>query len=280
MPLFLALLQLQLWVLPALGELDVVSDGAIAPGLVAQGALMLVAALLAGWILLRADRLPASWLGFGLDRRVPLEIGAGLGMGSAALALVIGLLVLGGAYRYGADTGGMVEWLGLAFTGLLWLALPAAAEEAVFRGYLFRALTAAAGPIVAILATSALFAVVHGQNPNVAGAGLLNIFLAGVLLAVAVLRTGSLWFAAALHLGWNWAMAAPLDLPVSGLDAFDAPLYEPVATGPAWLTGGAFGPEGGLAGTAAAALLLASILWTTRDGGMLAIPGMDRGGDG
>jgi uncharacterized protein len=41
----------------------------------------------------------------------------------------------------------------------------------------------------------------------VAPLGLANIFLAGVMLAVAYLRTRSLWFATGVHLGWNWTMA-------------------------------------------------------------------------
>jgi uncharacterized protein len=66
---------------------------------------------------------------------------------------------------------------------------------------------------------------------------------------VAYLRTLSLWFATAVHLGWNWAMATLFDLPVSGITAFDTPLYEPVVGGPAWWSGGLFGPEGGVVGT-------------------------------
>jgi hypothetical protein len=73
------------------------------------------------------------------------------------------------------------------------------------------------------------------------------------MLSLAVLWTGSLWFASAVHLGWNWATAAVLDLPVSGLDSSTRPSTTAQPVGPAWLTGGEFGPEGGLAGTLAVA---------------------------
>jgi uncharacterized protein len=70
----------------------------------------------------------------------------------------------------------------------------------------------------------------------------------------------SLWFATAVHLGWNWTMASLFDLPVSGIAMFQTPLYEPVTRGDTWVGGGTFGPEGGIAGTiglAAAVLVLA-----------------------
>jgi uncharacterized protein len=77
---------------------------------------------------------------------------------------------------------------------------------------------------------------------------------------VAYLRTLSLWFATAVHLGWNWAMATLFDLPVSGIRAFDTPLYEPVVGGPVWWSGGAFGPEGGLVGTLGFGCALVAVL--------------------
>src|SRR5690606_19908912 len=136
----------------------------------------------------------------------------------------------------------------------------AAAEEALFRGYPFQVLVEALGPAVATVALSAAFAVAHAGNPGANAFALVNIFLAGVLLSVAYLRTRSLWFATAVHLGWNWTMGSLLDLPVSGLEMLDTPLYEPAAGGPEWVTGGGFGPEAGLAGTVGFALALLGVV--------------------
>jgi hypothetical protein len=69
-------------------------------------------------------------------------------------------------------------------------------------------------------------------------------------LGVIQLRTGSLWWATGAHLGWNWGSAYVADLPVSGLELFDAPYYEARVAGPDWLGGGAFGPEGSVLATA------------------------------
>lgn len=267
---FLTILQLELILLPALVSIPVAEDR-LSAGLIAQGLLLLGAAVLAGWGMLAwVDRRPLSELGFGLTPRVPLELMAGLAVGAGVVAATVALLVLAGAYRYVGEAGSSLGWLSVTGLSLGAFAIPAAAEEAVFRGYFFRALVGGAGAVVAIAVTSMLFTLVHGANPNVTAFGLVNIGLAGILLGVTVLRTGTLWLASALHLGWNWAIAGPLDLPVSGIDGYDVPLYDAVGTGPVWLTGGEFGPEGGLAGTFAALLGLVLVIRMTRPGSRLA----------
>jgi hypothetical protein len=273
---FLLVLQTALVLLPSLSTLPVANDR-LSPGLIAQAGLALIAALVTGWALLAwVDRRPLSELGFGLSRRVPLELAVGLGIGVAAILGTTALLAALGGYRLVPEPGSVAGWLAVAGTSLVAFAVPAAAEEAVFRGYLFRTLLDGAGPWVAVALTSLLFAWAHGGNPNAGALGLLNIYLAGVLLAVAVLRTASLWFASTLHLGWNWVMAGPLDLPVSGLESYDIPLYDVEIRGADWLTGGAFGPEGGLAGTIAVMVGIGLVLWTTRPGSRLAGTQADR----
>lgn len=247
------------------------ADDRISSGLIVQGTLLLTAAVLAGWAMLHwVDGEPLSALGFPIARRVPVDLIVGTLVGAAGIVCTVLVLAVADAYRYSPDPGTVAGWVAVSATSLAAFAVPAAMEEAVFRGYLFRTLVEGAGVWIAVLVTSLLFTLVHGANPNVTPLGLVNIFLAGALLAVAVLRTGSLWFASAVHLGWNWVMAGPLDLPVSGLGGYDVPLYDVASRGPAWLTGGAFGPEGGLAGTAAALIVLALVLRTTRPGSALA----------
>jgi hypothetical protein len=83
------------------------------------------------------------------------------------------------------------------------------------------------------------------------------VALAGVFLATVRLSTGSLWAATVAHLVWNLVQAVVLHAPVSGLP-LPTPVYRLVDHGPEWLTGGAWGPEGGLA--AAAGMLVATFL--------------------
>jgi hypothetical protein len=229
--------------------------------LVAQSVLVLGAAVVAGVVmLLRFEERPAGALGFGLTRAAPVESVQGLAIGLAAIAIPVACLALAGTVRFAAEPGTAGAWLAAIGRDFALLAVAAAAEEALFRGYAFQVLVRGFGAVPAILATSVAFSVAHGGNPNVDAIGLLNIFLAGIVLAIAYLRTRSLWFATAVHLGWNWGMASVLDLPVSGLEMIDTPLYEPIVTGAEWLSGGRFGPEGGIAGTVGFAVALLSIL--------------------
>jgi hypothetical protein len=55
-------------------------------------------------------------------------------------------------------------------------------------------------------------------------------------------------------------MATLFDLPVSGLQVFDTPLYAPAVGGPGWWSGALFGPEGGLVGTIGFGLALLLVL--------------------
>ena len=229
-------------------------------GMVLGSFVVLTAAVAVGSLLLVVvERRPWSELGLAVGTRTGSELFFGWLLPCAALLLVVVVLMLMGSLAYLPDDGSAGAWLVGNIQLLFVLALPAAAEEALFRGYPFQKLVAAIGPVVATVLASAGFAFAHRHNPGVGTFALVNIFLAGVLLSMAYLRTRSLWFAIAVHLGWNWAMAGPLDLPVSGLELFDAPVYEPRAAMP-WLTGGAFGPEGGLAGLVAL-LLLTAALW-------------------
>lgn len=225
------------------------------------GVASLAAALGAGWIMLAwlEDRPPGA-LGFAWTSRTLRELGLGLAIGGGFLALVVGLLALVGWVRYAPEAGTAAGYAAVLLNHLVMLSAPAAAEEALFRGYPFQVLVEGIGAVAATVLLSAAFALAHLGNEGVGAFALVNIFLAGVLLSVAYLRTRSLWFATAVHLGWNWVMASVLDLPVSGLHVFDTPLYEPVIRGPDWATGGAFGPEAGIAATVASLAALAAVL--------------------
>jgi hypothetical protein len=94
--------------------------------------------------------------------------------------------------------------------------------------------------------------------------GLGNIALAGIFLGVAFYAPGGMWTAFGAHLGWNATLAA-LDAPVSGLP-FSIPLIDYRAGDPVWLSGGGFGPEGGLLATGAiTGALLIMMRWARQD---------------
>jgi membrane protease YdiL (CAAX protease family) len=100
---------------------------------------------------------------------------------------------------------------------------------------------------MALLLTSVLFSLMHGFNPEIGWLGFANIFLAGLWLGIARVITGTLWLAIGLHTGWNFFLGSVFGFPVSGI--YERSVLITETDGPAVLTGGAFGPEGGLLAT-------------------------------
>src|SRR5262245_18198178 len=110
--------------------------------------------------------------------------------------------------RYGDLGPGSPDWwplpAGLLFVLLgLGFLLQAGLEEWVVRGYLYRALKDCWRPWIAALASSLVLALLHAANPEVSGLALLNVLVAGMVLAALVERSGSLWSATLAHATWN-----------------------------------------------------------------------------
>ena len=192
-----------------------------------------------------------------------LAIGLAIGATSAAAALVTAVLVANSHWT--RDAGGLAEYLAQIGKTSLVLAPAALSEEIMFRGVPLVLMAAAIGRGSAlVLIAGIVFALFHGLNPDVTPLGLGNIALAGIFLGVAFYAPGGLWTAFGAHLGWNATLAA-LDAPVSGLP-FSIPWIDYQAGNPVWLSGGRFGPEGGLLATAAiTAALLATVRWVRKE---------------
>ena len=143
------------------------------------------------------------------------------------------------------------------------LFVAAFSEEAMFRGYALQTLSRAKLAWLGVLITFLLFGGAHLGNPNAAGLTFANTALAGLWLAVAYLRTRSLWLPLGIHWAWNWALGWFFGLPISGIQLVSNPLLQGQDNGPKWLTGGSYGIEGGVACTIALTLFTV-FLWKTR----------------
>lgn len=212
----------------------------------------------ASWFLTRrVEGRPLGTLGLREPPAGLADLGLGVGAGVGIIGLVVlAMVAMGWLSWQAAPEPGSAVGTAFSLAGLLFGA--AFTEELLFRGYPFQLLQRHFGALAAIALTSLSFGLLHGANPNVGPLALVNITLAGVLLGVAYWRTGSLWFATGLHLGWNWVMAVS-ELSVSGID-MEMPAFDPTVLGPQIWTGGDFGPEGGLLVTAATLLALVG-LW-------------------
>jgi len=229
--------------------------------------IILTSGLAAGYVCARLlEGLPWRSLGLWLHAGWLRDLLVGSVIGIASLALAAAIATAGGGLRFSISTAGIFPAVAktLVLSGVLFV-VAALAEEALFRGYPLQTLTRARIVVFAVLLTSVPFAAIHLQNPNFeTGLAFVNLVLAGVWLAVAYLRTRSLWFPLGVHWAWNWALGSLFGLPVSGITRLAPhPLLQGTDLGPAWLTGGSYGIEGGIACTIT--LVISTLfIWRTR----------------
>ncbi len=221
-------------------------------------ALLWAAALLSAFLVLRlVDRRNLGQLGFAFHSRIGIEVAQGLGL---AFAMMSSLFAVEAAARWIRVSLSPEPARALALDGVAYLstfAVAAALEETLSRGYIFQCLVQGTGKIAAVAITSGLFGCAHAMNPHATPMSIANTILAGVWLAVAYLKTRSLWLPTAMHLGWNFSMGYLFGSPVSGLRV-SRPLLSLQQGGPDWATGGVYGPEGGLVCTF---ILAAGTFW-------------------
>jgi membrane protease YdiL (CAAX protease family) len=203
--------------------------------------------------------LPAAlWLGprlgydrssIGLDRPGrPLHVAITGVLFGAALIGVPGLLgrLAGGFVDGDGASTGVLALPGILVAGAI-LTVMALGEEVLFRGILLRRWEEQLGSRGALALTTALFVVLHGANPGVSVLGLVGLGLAGTLLGLAALRSGSVWWPVGIHFGWNGATGLVLGLPVSGISLPSLMRWTPADDAAAiGLWGGPFGPEAGI----------------------------------
>lgn len=153
---------------------------------------------------------------------------------------------------------------GLVLLSLVTLLVFTLAVEATFRGYLFSRLVRALGPTLASLFVSAVYASMSQFHPQASGLSFVVTFVFSLVLCMAYLRTHALWLPWGLHYAWAASMGVLFGLPVGGFDMYSS-VVDTSVTGPAWLTGGFYGPEGALL-TVLVALVAMPILYRlTRD---------------
>ncbi|TEU14265.1 MAG: CPBP family intramembrane metalloprotease [Anaerolineales bacterium] len=216
------------------------------------------------------DRQSFTSLGFERRRGWLWEIGLGVVLGFALMGGIFliewagGWLTVGDGVWRSQSLGPALLMLAGYFTLFI---LAGASEEIMFRGYILQNLREWPGTTLAVVISSILFGLVHVLNPNFNLFAALNIALAGVAFCYAYLITGNLWLPLAFHFSWNFFQGPIFSFPVSGMISGGLLLTQVSQAGSA-ITGGAFGPEGGLTGLAAQLLgLLIFWLWAKRRGG-------------
>jgi len=167
----------------------------------------------------------------------------------------------------GALSGlGALDWspvgggLGLsaALVSGLYFSLVAAAQEGVFRGWLLTFLTRRWGFWGAAMVDSLAFAAIHAFIPGQNGMGLAAMWLFGLAMCAAVRRRGTLWWAMGFHTGWDFVLTAVFGF---GAAPGQRVMWRLAPQGPAWLNGGAAGPEASAITLAMLGCLCGALAW-------------------
>jgi CAAX protease family protein len=222
----------------------------------------LAAAVIASAVCARVlERRSFGAVGLKWHRGWSRDFGLGSLMGASSLVIAVGIAAAAGVVRFEVRTRSAAELVGGFIMVFSLFLIAGAAEELIFRGFPFQALVHNLGGAVAILITSVLFGLAHFSNPSATAFSTINTILAGVWLGLAYLMTRSLWLATALHYSWNFAMVFIFGLPVSGLKVLSSLTWlRGNVEEPYWISGGSYGPEGGVAATVA--LILSTLaIW-------------------
>lgn len=192
------------------------------------------------WLFTRfIDRKKILDLGFSFQKRAK-DILYGLLAGFLMMGIGSLILYFSGNLSFNSIT---FNFIGLAQAVLLFI-LVSINEEIFVRGYLLRNFMDSMNRYVALILSSLIFMALHLLNPNVSLVGVINIFLAGLLLGIGYIFTKNLWFPLALHFSWNFFQGPIFGFEVSGTKS-DSLISQSI-NGSELLTGGKFGLEGSI----------------------------------
>jgi hypothetical protein len=207
------------------------------------------------------DRRSFTSLGLRIHRRAWLDVGAGILIAAGMMAAILGVELAFGWTRIDGlawQTQPAGEVAAGFLASLVLFVLVGIHEEIFSRGYQLQNLVEGLNLRWGLLVSSLIFALMHFFNPSAVWYSVLaGLTASGLFLAYGWIRTHELWLPIGLHIGWNLFEGPVFGFPVSGLQTSRLLLL--TSTGPAWATGGAFGPEAGvvlLPGLAVGVLLI------------------------
>lgn len=190
-------------------------------------------------------------------RQAPAELIAGLALGAALIAAIVGAQWLPG---WVIIEPRHVDRVALALrdsirSGVL--------EELVLRLVIFRLLWRAFGIWPALAGAAVLFGALHLANPD-SGWFAAACLIAGEGIAIGLyLITGRIWASIGMHAGWNFAQGWLFGAVVSGTtDIAGGPFaLRPMPGVSDALSGGGFGPEASVAALIVSLVASAAFLW-------------------
>ncbi len=197
-------------------------------------------------------------------RRAVLSYARGLVIGFSMIAGVYLILLFFGQIRIGGFS--MTSDALPLFLSYIVMWIPqGASEEIMMRGYMLPRVAVKFGRAGAVGLTSLLFGLLHSGNIGVTPLALANLILIAAFFALLSYRTGEIFTVCAAHSAWNFTQGNIFGLQVSGSEAPAALMStEYTLDAKALITGGDFGPEGGLAVTLITVLAIVIFFIFTR----------------
>ncbi|WP_265459849.1 CPBP family intramembrane glutamic endopeptidase [Enterococcus sp. HY326] len=205
------------------------------------------------------NKQPLAALGF-VKTKLVVNYLVGLALGAIGLLLVLGLCLLFNSASVSLSQSTNWLMIVLLFLGFM---VQGMTEEVFFRGYLMNLVGHRKNATIAIVGNSILFGLFHGANPNISLTSLINLILFGFVFSLLFYLTENLWVVGAAHTIWNFMLGPVFGINVSGqnLDGNSAIFTTTLADKTAWLNGGSFGLEGGLACTLIGLLAIGLLLF-------------------
>jgi uncharacterized protein len=211
---------------------------------------ILAALLLAGyrvWVFHKQGRSTAMALGLSVNRRQWLYLAAGTAISTVAMSLIF-------LYEWSSGHLRIVQinpLKALTDDWITFIMVPLTEEFAFRCAILGGLLVLIPRTSIAVVLSACIFGGLHAMNPNAGVLSVLVTSIAGLAYGVAFLISERIWFPLGLHFGWNYFEARVFGFMLSGGFQGPAPLILQHDSGPALVTGGLYGPEGGLVGLAA-----------------------------
>ncbi|MFF2489013.1 CPBP family intramembrane glutamic endopeptidase [Microbacterium sp. NPDC058062] len=209
-------------------------------------------ALIILWVVL-FERRHIKTMGFRRPGRGVLLLLLGIPIGALIISAPILLLWATGNYRLIDPPAGTLSGSTAALLVLVLVlthVVQGGNEEVLIRSFLMQNSALQMPGWLAIVLPALLFTLMHGVLTK--PLGFTTIMMYAIFAAFIVLWQNSLWLIIGIHGGWNWAEGNVWGVQVDGINVQKTGLIflEPTEGAPVWVTGGGFGPEGGVIGAA------------------------------
>jgi membrane protease YdiL (CAAX protease family) len=204
-------------------------------------AVVFLPACFMGWI----ERRPVGKYGLPARSAFGIHFWQGCLLGLVEISVLIAAIASFRGYHFGSlSEHGTSIWKWALFWALFFVVV-GLFEEFAFRGYLQFTLADGIGFWPAACVLSLGFGLLHRLNPGETWTGAASVAMIALIFALALKRTGNLWFVVGWHAAFDFGETFLFSVPNSG-GVFEGHLSNATMAGPEWLTGGSVGPEGSI----------------------------------